>query len=278
MTLHIFTLTYNNKEFLNALHPTLKAATKTIPSIWYIKDNNSTDGTDEVVNSWNDSSVDYYKYPNNLENFSKGNNFLFDKAKPNMDVDKDIILLCNNDILVDDDHSIKYMMEIFNDQSVGVVGSRLLYPKTTNSTRLIQHGGVIFSPKYGNMPWHYRAMEYDDQSSRTNREFQAVTGAFLMVRASCWMKLPQSKMDDRFSWAFEDIDLCLDVNINQKKKVVYCGKSTVSHCESVTLNKNKANIIYMNSNKNLFLKKWGKKYIIDHLEYLNDPNYRIYKR
>lgn len=276
MTLHILTLTYNNKEYLNNLHPTLVAATENIPYIWYIRDNNSTDGTEELVGEWDNSSVDYYQHSNNLDNFSKGNNFLFEKAKPNIDFDNDIILLCNNDIIIDDLHSIRHMMDIFRDKSVGIVGSRLLYPRATNN-RLIQHAGVIFSQKYGNMPWHFKAKEYDDHQARRNREFQAVTGAFLMIRASCWAKLPHSKMDDRFSWAFEDIDMCLDVHYNQKMKVIYCGKSTITHCESITLSKNKANIIYMTSNRNLFLKKWNKKYKLDHFDYLNDPEYMIYK-
>lgn len=279
MTLHIFTLTYNNKEHLGNLYPTLKESIKALDAYWYIRDNNSSDGTDEMVKGWHDSSVLYYKHPNNLDNFAKGNNFLYEKCKEDcvLDDDNDIILLSNNDITIEDPASVRYMMNMFNDSDVGIVGSRLLYPKTTNN-RLIQHGGVIFSPKYGNMPWHFRAQEFDDANARKDREFQAVTGAFLMIRASCWKKLPFSKMDDRFSWAFEDIDLCLDVLYNQNKKVVYCGKTTIAHHESLTLSKNKANIIYMSSNRNLFLKKWKNRYVLDHYNYLNDSNYKLYKR
>ena len=164
------------------------------------------------------------------------------------------------------------MLQLDRDD-VGVIGAKLCFP----NSKMIQHGGVAFSQKHGSMPWHIFTGDQDSKFTNQNREFQAVTGAFMLVKANCYKNLQFGKMDEKYNWAFDDICLCLDVKYLQKKKVLYCGKTKIFHHESFTLSKNKCHIMYMNSNVNLFKKQWGRVYKLDYYNYMEDPNYNLYK-
>ncbi len=284
MTIFILTLTWNGMDHLEKLYPTLKEATSKLPieSFWMLRDNASEDQTDELVDSWNDPEfVHYYQMDNNKDNFAKGNNYLVNKAEEDLVIewDKDYFLLCNNDITIADPYSLRYMYDIMEkDEDVGIVGARLLYPTVEGSKRLLQHCGVIFSPKYAYNPFHYRWQEYDDEHSRKNREFQSVTGAFMLIRADCYRKTKAEGLDEKYFWCFEDICMNLDVNILQKKKVVYCGKTNIIHHESISLKKNNINRKFMKHNVALYQKMWRKKINVDHYNYLNDRDFRLYTK
>lgn len=277
MAIYALTLTWNAKECLDKLYKSILEVRKSLTTdfIWYIRDNNSNDGTEELVKSWNDDVfVRYFKANHNLDNFAKCNNFLVDQVKEqeNIDYDKDYFLLLNNDITIDDSTSLNSMLQLSQDD-VGIIGAKLYYP----NSKIIQHGGVAFSQKHGNMPWHIFTGEQDGRFTNQNREFQAVTGAFLLIKASCYKNLQQGKMDERYNWAFDDICMCLDVKYLQKKRVLYCGKTKISHYESMTLSKNKCHIMYMTSNVNLFKKQWKRFYRLDYYNYAEDPTYNLYK-
>lgn len=86
-------------------------------------------------------------------------NYIFDKAKPN---DDDYVLLLNNDVVFNDTTSLKNMINIMDkDDSVGVVGARLLF----NNTDLIQHCGVVFDDKY-KFPTHFRSKEKSNENDK----------------------------------------------------------------------------------------------------------------
>lgn len=281
MTIYCLTLAWNNKKELSALYPTLKKALSIIPGdkFWMLRDNNSDDDTEELVSSWNDNDfVYYYKMDNNKANFSAGNNYLVKKAEEDLliDWDNDYFLLCNSDITIDDSMSIKHMLDLAKNDDVGIVGARLLYPKLPHTyERRLQHAGVIFSPKYNYNPFHYRWQEVDNKFSRMNREFQSVTGAFMLVKASCWKDTKAKGLDERYHWAFEDVCMNLDIHLLQHKKILYCGKTNITHYESLCLEKNNFNRKYMKHNVGMFKRMWNNKFDIDHYKYLNDPYYKV---
>ena len=97
----------------------------------------------------------------------------------------------------------------------------------------------------------------------------------MLIKASCWNNSKAKGLDERFIWCFEDVNLNLDVNILQHKRVLYCGKTNITHYESLCLDKNKINIRYMKHNVEMFKRTWGKKIEIDHYRYLNDPMYKV---
>lgn len=265
--LYILTLSWNGLEKLNNLKPMLEANLdnllnfKEIDSYWYIRDNGSKDNTIKEIETWD--RVKAFDIGHNRHNFSQGVNYLFDQASPN---DNDLILLLNNDVEFNDNSSLQKMIDLMT-EDVGMVGARLLYPNKT-----LQHAGVIFSEQYGLMPYHYKHKMPNDVNAEKNRYFQAVTAACCLIKASEFRKY---YLDEKLFWAFEDINLAL--NIGQNKKIAYCGGTNITHFESQSLKLNPVNKLFLNSNVALFKKNWFGKYKIDHQLYLDDQNFNLIK-
>lgn len=272
--LHIFTLTWNACDKLTKLKDSLLPSLEPLdlPWTWFVKDNNSADNTYDVCSAW-DKNIQAVKYKNNHQNFSQGMNYLFNTAAPK---DDDLILLLNNDVVFNDTTSLKNMLRLLNQKDVGIVGARMLF---TNTNRL-QHAGVVFEAPH-KLPVHYRVNEQSDAQAEKNRLFQVVTGAVLLMRAGDYRNVFKNKsgncgMDEQFHWSFDDVDLCLSVNIKMKKKVVYCGQTNIFHESSASLKKNPANKLFMNHNVNYLLNKWSKNYVVDKDLYLKKSDYNLY--
>jgi O-antigen biosynthesis protein len=172
--LYILTLTWNACDSLSRLKDSLLPSLEGLDYSWLIKDNASIDKTVETASTWGDK-VKVFKYKNNQQNFSQGMNYLFNEASP---ADNDLVLLLNNDVLIKDSKSIKSMIGLINnDDSIGAVGARLLFP---NNNKL-QHAGVVFNKNKN--PLHFRAKEKSDDNAEKNRLFQVVTGAVLLTKA-----------------------------------------------------------------------------------------------
>ncbi len=273
--LYLLTLTWNACDKLTKLKNSLMPCLEGIEYKWLIKDNASSDDTCEVVPTWGDN-VQLFKYKNNLQNFSQGMNFLFNETNAN---DNDYVLLLNNDVVFNDTTSIKRMMSIMNnDESVGIVGAKLFFTDTDQ----LQHAGVVFNPRQ-EMPCHFRSGQKSDSDSSKNRLFQVVTGAVLLTKAKYFKGVFENPsgnkgMDENYHWAFDDVDLCLSIGVNQNKKIVYCGQTNISHEESASLKKNPANKLFMNHNTSYFKNKWRGKYINDQSTFTKNANYNLYKK
>lgn len=265
--LHILTLNWNGEDKLRKLAPSLINNLNNIDYTWLIKDNNSVDNSIDYLCSLNNSNINIIKYKDNLQNFAAGTNFLFKEASPQ---DNDLILLLNNDIIFNDNKSIQEMVNIIDsDDNIGVVGAKLLY-----NNKNLQHAGVVFHNGH-NLPHHFRINEKDDLNSSKNRKFQAVTGAALLTRAKYYKNAYDTGIDEKYHWAFEDIDLCLSILYNLNKQIIYCGKTNIFHEESATLKKNPVKNLFMNHNINYFFKKWTGRYIVDHSAYLKNCDYNL---
>ena len=273
--LNILTLTYNGEAKLAKLEQSLLPSLEGIDYKWFIKDNASKDGTLQMISDWSNPNVVAHPYPNNQQNFSEGCNYLFERTSAH---DKDYIMLLNNDIVFNDTHSIKKMFSLLeNDDSVGMVGTRLMY----TGTNKLQHAGVVFNPTY-KTPMHFRAGQEMDAASQQNRHFQVVTGAVCITKAEYYRsaytknKSGIKGMDEGYYWAFDDVDLSLAIRYNMDKKVVYCGHTDIFHEESATLKKNPVNKLYLPSNLRRLFDKWTGRYSIDQDVYTKNPNHNIY--
>ena len=279
MKIHILSLTWNGLNSLLSLHQGLDRNISKIcynsdstlkegweDPEWYIRDNGSKDGTEDILNCWKYRS-DYrlkttvFNVGHNRHNFSQGVNYLFDKANPK---DDDIILLLNNDIIFNDDDSLLKMYNLMTDD-VGIVGTRLVYPGTNK----LQHAGIIFSQRYNSMPFHFRPNEESDINSEKNRYFQAVTGACCFVNVADFKKV--GGLCEDLNWAFEDV--MLNLKIGQTKKIIYCGETEISHHESLTLKKNPVNKLFLNQNVDTYRKLSQGLYHLDYDLYLNNSHY-----
>jgi GT2 family glycosyltransferase len=271
--LNILTLTWNAIDKLTKLKDSLLPALSEINYCWIIKDNNSNDNTADIASTWDNVKV--IRSPNNSQNFSEGCNICFQEAAPN---DNDLVMLLNNDVIFNDTQSIRNMINLFNsDKDIGVVGARLLY----TGTNQLQHAGVVIN-NYGH-PLHFRSKQPSDVNAEKNRLFQAVTGAALITKAEYYKNVCSTNkngikgLDQRFIWAFDDIDLCLSIKNNMDKKIVYCGKTNISHEESATLKKTPANKLFLTHNLNYLRDKWFARCEDDYNKYKNDPKYNLYK-
>jgi GT2 family glycosyltransferase len=251
----VLTLHWNQKDLIERLYKTLIPAVEMFDYKWYVKDNGSKDGSIDFLKSIENDRVDVLYCGHNTDSFSSGMNILFERANP---ADDDVIMLLNNDLWFVDKKSVVEMHKLLTDDT-GVVGARILYP----DGKRLQHAGVYFSKKYNYFPYHYRHKEIDDADSRKTREFQAVTGALMLVRAGDYRRVCTDNKSGRVGmrealfWSFEDIDLALAVKYNMHKKVMYCGKTEVYHEESATLKKNPMHKLMLGNNVKVFREKWN---------------------
>lgn len=266
--IHVLTLTWNGWNKIDQARLGLKNNLDKlgVEYKWHIRDNGSDDGTGrliEEVMGWRDMNYSLTPVPHNRDNFAQGVNSLIksSQAKPG-----DFYLFLNNDVDFRDNTSLLNMYNLMVEKKLNVVGAKLVYP---DGARL-QHAGVIFGDRYGRMPYHYRHQEKNDADASRNRRFQAVTAAVCLVRADVFQG-----MDERFSWAFDDIDMCLTINQKFPGTIGYCGETHIMHEESASLKKNPVNKLFLNNNVQYFKSKWFGKYEIDHDKYLKDPKYNL---
>jgi len=274
--LFILTLTWNGIDKLTKLKDSLLPSLDGIDYNWLIKDNASTDNTTSIVSSW-EGNIKCIPYKNNLQNFSQGTNLLFNEASPK---DNDYILLLNNDVIFNDKTSIKKLIELMDKNSnIGAVGAKLLF---TNTNKL-QHAGVVFNNQT-HAPAHFRLNQEADNNACKNRLFQAVTGAVLLTKAeyfknTCYnVKSGNRGMDENYQWGFDDIDMCLAINHNMSKKILYCGETNIYHEDSASLKKAPTNKLFLNHNLLHLHAKWDGIYCLDQYMYDKDSKFNIYEK
>jgi GT2 family glycosyltransferase len=133
------------------------------------------------------------------------------------------------------------------DARVGVVGSRLLYPRLG----LVQHAGVDIDPT--GQPFHlYRLEPSETPEVNEDRILPAVTGACLLIRRGLFEKL--HGFDVVFRNGYEDIDLCLRAR-ETGALTLYCNRSILLHYESAS----EGRMAGDSANNQVFLSRWGNR-------------------
>lgn len=274
-SLKILTLTWNNQDKITKLYNSLLPALENINYEFYIKDNASKDNTVNIIKSWNNKNITLVECKNNLQNYSEGNNFLFNQAYLNKEIDEDdYLLLINDDIIFQDNSSLQNMISILDsDPEVGVVGCKLNYESNPDT---IQHAGVLFHPGNIGTPFHFRARMKEEARDRKNRYYPIVTGAVLLTRASLFKEV--GGLNEKLHWCWDDSYYCLAVK-EAGYDIVYCGETNILHSESFSLKKNPVNKLHFNYNLKVFMSKWQNKVDKSLVEkYTKDINYMLYKR
>ena len=160
------------------------------------------------------------------------------------------LLLLNNDVLLHPETLSGMLNLMEKDPRVGVCGTRLLFPDGS-----LQHGGVVFGAGRRG-PYHLHRCRPADLVSRQDREFQAVTGACLMVRHSVWRAL--EGLDEAYAFGLEDIDLCLRARSLGWRVWCYHGTDSL-HFESMTPGRARLDV----GSRRLFMHRWQGRYSID---------------
>lgn len=137
-----------------------------------------------------------------------------------------------------------------NNQDIGIVGPKLLYPDDT-----IQHAGVqVLGTSYdGNVFDHrYRRHPSGWPPANETRDYQCLTGACFFLRTEDFKAV--GGFDTRYHNGYEDNDLCFKIRLDLNKRVVYLPTAVITHLESITSSK----VAYSESpNKKLFFEKWA---------------------
>lgn len=182
-------------------------------------------------------------------NFAKMHNHLVE------DLSTDFVLLLNNDTEVIDPQWLTKMIELFLLPKVGIVGNKLVYPDKT-----IQHIGATGGLR-GPMSHHLRGSVDTELSNiylKHPRNLLGVTGACLLIPKLLYLE--SGGMDERLAVSYNDMDLCLSVQVKLDKSVVVSSYGGVIHKESKsrgsTLTKDQQQLL--NDEANYFDKKWSK--------------------
>jgi GT2 family glycosyltransferase len=178
------------------------------------------------------------------QSFAKANNLAANRC-PNQ-----YYLLLNNDVLLADDALVSMMKILKRDSNVGICGTKLLFPDGS-----IQHCGVVFGP-YEKGPYHFCRGRSPELASHINLEYQAVTGACMLVRNQVWDRL--GGLDEDYLFGLEDIDLCLKAR-QQGWRVMCCNEVASLHFESLTPGREKLDL----PSRSLFLERWKGLYTLD---------------
>jgi GT2 family glycosyltransferase len=165
----------------------------------------------------------------------------------------------NNDTTLEPGALAALLARIESDPSIGIVGSKLVYPDGT----LQEAGGIIFDDANG---WNYGRGAWPEQPEfEFVRDVDYVSGASLLVRTDLFSAA--GGFDTRYAPAYyEDADLCFTVR-SLGARVVYEPRSTVVHYEGVSSGTDLTSGVkrHQTINRATFEAKWRTVLQRDHL-------------
>ena len=163
-----------------------------------------------------------YKYDEPF-NFASKLNFAVSHAQG------EHVVLMNDDIEIISPDWMSAMLEYSQQNEIGAVGARLLFPDGS-----LQHIGVvlgigggachIFSGQPNSHPGYFN-------SSQIIRNYSAVTGACMMTRREIFKQV--GGFDERFSTDFNDVDYCLKIR-EKGFRIVSTPFAELIHYEGAT--------------------------------------------
>ncbi len=240
MDLSVIIVNYNVKHFLEQCLQSVLKATACLSVEVFVVDNNSVDGSIEMVRE---------KFPQlnliaNTDNlgFSKANNQAIRLAKGKY------ILLLNPDTIVQEDTFMKVVNFMNDDEKIGGLGVKMLDGKgqfLPESKRGLPTPAVAFykifglatlfpnSKKYGQ--YHLTYLDKDK-----NHEIDVLSGAFMLLRKSTLDEV--GLLDETFFMYGEDIDLSYRI---QKAgfKNYYFSESSIIHYKGESTKKSSVNYV-----------------------------------
>ncbi|MES2876031.1 MAG: glycosyltransferase [Patescibacteria group bacterium] len=213
-------------------------------------DNGSTDNTSSM------RSIEGLTYVKNEENlgFVGGCN----SALPHINGEYTVFL--NNDAEVADNWLSALYETINQDQSVGIVGSKIIYPNGT----LQEAGGVVFTDGTGLNYGKFDSAESYQYEYR--REVDYCSGASIIIRTALLNEM--GGFDTLYHPAYyEDTDLCFKVR-DKGLKVIYQPHSVIYHIEGGTAgtNPNSGYKKFQEINRDKFLRRWDKTLKSSHVK------------
>ena len=215
-----------------------------------IADDCSTDETAElekyvvnVTHVRNETNLNFLRNCNNAAGYARGKYILF----------------LNNDTLVMKDWLQSLYDLIESDATIGMVGSKFIYPDGT----LQEAGGMLFSDGTGKN--YGRGDNPGKAPYNYVKDVDYISGASIMLPRALWNEL--GSFDERFAPAYyEDSDLAFKIR-EAGYRVVYQPKSELVHFERTSMSEN--GLVLNETNKAKFMEKWASELLRD-----SGPEYR----
>lgn len=141
----------------------------------------------------------------------------------------DHLLLLNDDVEVIEDGWLAAMLEYSQQEPIGAVGAKLLYPDDS-----IQHAGIILGVRgVAAHAFHQHRGESAGYASSAVRvgNFSAVSGACMMTRRDVFRRA--GGFDETFPTDFNDVDYCLRLG-RLGYRIVFTPYARLVHHESAT--------------------------------------------
>ncbi len=208
---------YNQIHYTYACLRSIEEHTKDVPYEVIIADDVSTDATKELS-----------RYAENavIRRNSVNQGFLGNCNQAAEAARGKYILFLNNDTQVTEGWLSSLVKLIESDPSIGMVGSKLVYP----DGRLQEAGGIIWSDGSG---WNYGRMDDPDKPEYNYvKDVDYISGASIMLPVQLWKQI--GGFDKRYAPAYcEDADLAFEVR-KAGYRVVYQPLSKVIHFEGVS--------------------------------------------
>ena len=242
MKLSIVIVNYNVKYFLQQCLTSVFAALNDIEAEVFVVDNNSIDGSCEMIRS-NFPQVKLIESKENL-GFSKGNNLAIKKSSGKY------VLLLNPDTVVEEDTFNKVVLHMDSDSKIGGLGVKMIDGKgefLPESKRGLPTPKVAFykifglstlfpnSQKFG--AYHLTYLDKD-----TIHEVDILSGAFMFMRKETLDKV--GLLDESFFMYGEDIDLSYRIQQGGYKNI-YFPDAQIIHYKGESTKKTSVNYVFV---------------------------------
>jgi GT2 family glycosyltransferase len=240
MELSVIIVNYNVKHFLEqCLHSVLKAS-KTVSTEIFVVDNNSVDGSTQLVKE---------KFPqvHLIENkvnagFSKANNQAIRLAKGKY------ILLLNPDTVVEEDTFTKIIRFMDEHPDAGGLGVKMIDGKgdfLPESKRGLPTPWVAFCKMFGLSKLFPKSKKFGKYhlsylNENDTHEVEVLAGAFMLMRKETLEKV--GLLDETFFMYGEDIDLSYRITQGEYKNF-YFPETTIIHYKGESTKKGSLNYV-----------------------------------
>lgn len=238
----IIIVNYNVEFFLDQCLDAVKKAIKNISAEVIIVDNNSIDGSLQMIK---DKYTDFKLIANNFNGgFSKANNQAINIAKG------EYVLLLNPDTIVEEDTFEKTIAFMDATPNAGGLGVRMIDGKghfLPESKRGLPTPAVAFYKIFGLsslFPKSKRFGQYHlgHMSEFETNEIEVLSGAFMLMRKATLDKV--GLLDESFFMYGEDIDLSYRITLGGYKNY-YFPETTIIHYKGESTKKSSVNYVFV---------------------------------
>ena len=259
LDLSIVIVNYNVSNFLEQCLNSVYAALKTIPAEVFVVDNNSVDGSQEMLQ---------HKFPQveliaNTVNvgFSKANNQAIELSKGRY------VLLLNPDTVVQEDTFESCLRYMDQNPQTGALGVRMLDGRgrfLPESKRGLPTPLVSFYKIFGLSKLFPKSKVFNRYSlgylnELNNHEVDVLCGAFMFMRAEALQKV--GLLDEAFFMYGEDIDLSYRIQ-QGGYQIIYFAETKIIHYKGESTKKGSLNYVFVFYNAMIIFaqKHFSKRY------------------